>query len=132
MLARWPPLGPFLLRLVFVALLLTMTQGCSKGSARLAGHWRGIRAEGTTGPADTAANAYAGRMQIDVSGDVVTVTSPAGKETGHYKVVSEDKSTTVITTGPDGGAGSETFTLVDAKTLSWSVAAGKAIIFTKE
>jgi hypothetical protein len=113
-------------------LLLPLEAGCSKGSSRLAGHWRGVRTEGTTGPAATAADAFAGKMEIDVTGDVVTVTTPSGKETGHYKVVSEDKTTTVITTDAEAGADPQTFTLVDAKTLKWSVVPGKEIIFTKD
>jgi hypothetical protein len=115
-----------------LALLLAAASGCSKGSSRLAGHWRGVRAEGATGPSETAADAFAGKMEIDVTGDVVTVTTPAGKETGHYRVLSEDKTTTIISTDADGGADPQTFTLVDAKTLKWAVVPGKAIVFTKE
>jgi hypothetical protein len=122
-----------LLLVPFAGLLLLATMAaCSKGSSRLAGHWRGVRAEGDTGATGTAADAFAGKMEIDVTGDVVTVTTSAGKETGHYKVVSEDKTTTVITTDADGGADPQTFTLVDPKTLKWAVVPGKAIVFTKE
>jgi hypothetical protein len=119
--------------LPFVGLLvLAASGGCSKGSARLAGHWRGVRAEGATGAAEAAADAFVGKMEIDVSGDIVTVTTPSGKETGHYRVVSEDKTTTIITTDTDGGADPQNFTLIDAKTLRWAVVPGKAIIFTKD
>jgi hypothetical protein len=105
---------------------------CHKGSSRLAGHWRGIRTEGTTGAAQGAGDAFAGKMQIDVAGDIVTVTTGTGKESGHYKVVREDSTTTVIATEAEGGSEQETFTLVDPKTLKWSVVPGKAIFFTKE
>jgi hypothetical protein len=114
------------------ALSLAILGGCHKGSARLAGHWRGVSSEGSSGSADVTAKAFAGKMQIDVTGDVVTVTTPAGKETGHYRVVSEDATTTVIATEGDSGAEQETFTLVDGKTLKWTVVPGKAILFTKE
>jgi len=127
MSSNTPPLALFVL-----ALSLAGAEACAKGSSRLAGHWRGVRTEGVTGAAESAADSFAGKMQIDVTGDVVTVTTPDGKETGHYKVVSEDKTTTVITTDADGGTPPETFVLVDPKTLKWSVVTGKAIIFTKD
>jgi hypothetical protein len=91
-----------------------------------------VSAEGATGSAEATANSFAGKMQIDVSGDIVTVTTPGGKESGHYRVVREDPTTTVIATDADGAAEQETFTLVDAKTLKWNVVPGRAIIFAKD
>jgi hypothetical protein len=126
-----PPRASWLI-LGSLASLLLLASGCGKGSSRLAGHWRGVRSEGVPGAAGNAADAFAGKMQIDVTGDVVTVTTPDGKETGHYKVVSEDKTTTVITLDSDAGSPPETFTLVDPKTLRWAVVTGKAVIFTKD
>ena len=120
---RWPTIGLFSLVLVM---------GCSHGSARLAGHWRGVRAEGITPSADDAANGFAGKMQLDVSGDVMTVTTGADKQSVHYKVVSEDKTTTVIATDKDGPTEPQTFTFVDEKTIRWQVIAGKAVVFNKE
>lgn len=105
---------------------------CNHGSTRLAGHWRGVRAEGVPPSADDAANAFAGKMQIDVSGDTITVTTLAGKQSDHYKVVSEDKTTTVIATDKDGPAEPQTFTFVDDKTIRWQVIVGKAVVFNKE
>jgi hypothetical protein len=115
--------------LVLGALVLL---GCNHGSARLTGHWRGIRAEGAAPNVDDAANAFAGKMQLDASGDTITVTSPTGKQSGRYKVVSEDKTTTVITTDTDGPTEPQTFTFVDEKTLRWQVVPGKAVVFNKE
>jgi hypothetical protein len=71
-------------------------------------------------------------MQLDIAGDEVTVTSPAGTERGHYKVVREDATTTVIARDAKGGVDEETLTLVDPRTLKWNVSAGQAVIFTKE
>jgi len=119
-------------RLVWPLVGLLLVVGCNHGSARLAGHWRGVRAEGVPPSEDDAANGFAGKMQLDVSGDVITVTTAAGKETGHYKVVSEDKGTTVIATDKDGPSEPQTFTFVDEKTLRWQVVPGKAVVFNKE
>ncbi len=120
MLRRWSVLG-----VLFLA-------GCSHGSARLAGHWRGVRAEGAPPNVASAAEAFAGKMQIDVSSDIITVTSPSGKDSGHYKLVSEDKTTTIITTDKDGPSDPQTFTFVDDKTMRWQVVPGKAVVFNKE
>jgi hypothetical protein len=123
-----PPSMP-LRWLVLGALALA---GCNHGSARLAGHWRGVRAEGVPASADDAANAFAGKMSIDVTSDVITLTTSSGKQSGHYKVVSEDKATTVIATDKDGPADPQTFNFVDEKTMRWQVVPGKAVVFNKE
>jgi hypothetical protein len=117
--------------LLVLAVSATLT-GCHKGSARLSGHWRGVSSEGSTGSADVYANAFAAKMQLDVSGDIVTITTPGGKESSHYKVLREDATTTVIAAEGDAGTDQETFTLVDPKTLKWTVVPGKAIVFAKE
>jgi hypothetical protein len=106
--------------------------GCSHGSARLAGHWRGVRAEGTSNTVEDAASAFAGKLQLDVTGDVVTITTPSGKQSSHYKVVSEDATTTVLVTDTDGPGDPQTFTFVDPKTVRWAIVAGKSIVLTKE
>jgi len=111
---------------------LFLLAGCSHGSARLAGHWRGVHAEGVPAGADDSANAFAGKMQLDVTGDLITVTTPTGKDSGHYTLVKEDKSTTVITTDKDGPKEPQTFAFVDDKTMRWMVVPGKAVVFNKE
>jgi hypothetical protein len=122
MLRPWPLFG------------LLLIAGCNHGSTRLAGHWRGVRAEGVTPPVDDAANAFAGKMQLDFSGDTITVTATSGKQSDKYKVLSENPSTTVITTEKDGAANPQTFTFVGAgeKTMRWEVVPGKAVVFNKE
>jgi len=120
---RWPTIA---------SLSLVLLMGCHHGSARLAGHWRGVRAEGVPPSSDDVANGFAGKMQIDVSGDLITVSSGGNKDSVHYKVVSEDKTTTVIATDKDGPTEPQTFTFVDEKTMRWQVIAGKAVVFNKE
>jgi hypothetical protein len=106
--------------------------GCHHGSSRLTGHWRGVRAEGVSWNVDDSANAFAGKMQIDVVSDAITVTTSQGSAAGHYKLVSEDKTTTVITTDTDGSNDPQTFTFVDDKTMRWQLVPGKAVVFNKE
>jgi hypothetical protein len=109
-----------------------LATACHHGSARFEGRWRGVRAEGVAGDAVAPANAFATGMQIDVKGDTLTVSTPKDKQTGHYKVVKEDKSSLVITTEKDGPDEPQRFTFVDDKTLKWSVQDGKTIVFARQ
>jgi len=111
---------------------MLLLAACSHGSSKLAGHWRGVRAEGVVASADDAAGAFAGRMQLDFAGDAVTITTPQGEQKTRYKVVKEDASSTVISTDGDGAGDLQTFTFVDPKTMRWQVVPGKAIVFNKE
>ena len=106
--------------------------GCSGGSKRLAGRWHGTRAEGVPNESQAAADTFAGKMLIEVTGDVIVVTTGGAKLSGHYKTVREDKDKVVITTDKDGPTDEQTFTFVDAKTMRWSVVSGKAIFFAKD
>jgi hypothetical protein len=113
----------------FAALALV---GCSPGSERLYGRWRGTRAEGVAADMQAAANAFATRMQIDVSGDVMVVTTAGDKQNCHYKTVREDKGKVVITTDKDGPKEEQTFTFDGPKTMRWAVTPdGKSIVFVK-
>src|SRR5271155_1908930 len=79
--------------------LLLLAAGCSgAGSKRLQGSWHGLRSEGVGPAAAVAANAFAAALRLDVTGDGITVTTPKDKQTGHYKVVKEDKTAVVIVT----------------------------------
>jgi hypothetical protein len=71
-------------------------------------------------------------MLIEVSGDTITITTGSDKQSGHYKLLSEDKTTTVIATDKDGPTEPQTFTFVDDKTMRWLVVPGKAVVFNKE
>jgi len=101
------------------------------GSARLEGRWKGKSAEGVAPEAQSAANAFAAEAEIDVRGDEITVITSRDKQTGSYKVIREDKSQVTIVTDKDGPDDTQTFTLVDDKTLKWNVLDGKTITFTR-
>ncbi len=122
------------MRIQFAALALTLSLfgGCGHGSKRLAGHWRGIRAEGVAPEVQTAANAFAGKMLIDVTDDIIVVTTATDKQTGHYKTVSDEKNKVVIVADKDGGSDEQTFNFVDEKTMRWAVTNDKSIVFTHE
>jgi hypothetical protein len=107
--------------------------GCRhSGSSRLEGHWRGVRAEGVPYDAQTAANAFATGMELDIRGDSITVSSPKEKQSGRFHLVREDKNSLVLTTEKDGPDEPQTFTFVDLKTMKWSVLEGKTIVFVRQ
>jgi hypothetical protein len=125
--------APLLVAFASLAALGALGPACHHdGAARLEGRWHGVRAEGLTGDALAAANAFATGTQLEVKGDAITVTTPKDKQAGRYKVVKEDKATVVITTDKDGPDESQTFTFVDDKTMKWAVLEGKAIVFQKQ
>ena len=105
---------------------------CGGGAKRLQGKWHGLRAEGVAVASQAAANSFASRMTLEVSGDSITVTTPHDKQSGRYRVVKEDKSTLVLTTDKDGPREPQTFTFVDDKTVKWLVMDGEAIVFGKQ
>jgi hypothetical protein len=123
-------------RIVRAALLCALacsTLACrGDGSARLQGHWRGVRADGVPPEALGGANAFATGTELEVKGDSITITTPKDKQTGRYKVVKQDKATLVITTDKDGPGDPQTFTFVDDKTVRWAVLEGKSILFSKQ
>ncbi len=126
-------LVPWLARASLFGAILSSVAGChGDGATRLQGRWRGVRAEGVTPEAVSAANAFATATEIDVKGDAITVTTPKDKQSGRYKVVRQDKSSLVITTDKDGTDDPQTFTFVDDKTLRWAVLDGKSILFAKQ
>jgi hypothetical protein len=114
------------------SMLTLLCAGCGQGSKRLAGHWRGVRAEGVGPDVQAAANTFAGKMTIDVTGDVIVVTTATDKQSGHYKTVSDDKAKLVIATDKDGPSDPQTFLFPDAKTMKWVVQEGKAIVFVRD
>jgi len=124
MMPRW------LTRACLVGLLVAA--GCgSSGSKRLQGKWHGQRSEGVATAVTAQANAFATAMQLEVKGDAITVTTSTSSQSGHYKVVKEDKTSVVITTDKDGPTEPQTFTFVDDKTLKWAVVPGQSIVFAR-
>lgn len=125
--------APLFVALASLAALGALGPACHHdGAARLEGRWHGVRAEGVAGEALAAANAFATGTQLEVKGDAITVTTPKDRQSGHYKVLKEDKATVVIMTDKDGPDEPQTFTFVDDKTMKWAVLEGKAIVFQKQ
>jgi hypothetical protein len=113
---------------------MVLVAACGKpGAPQLQGKWKGTKVEGVGGDAQGSANSFASQIQLEVSGDVITVTYPKDqKQTGHYTVKKADKSTVVIAADKDGATSEETFTLVDDKTMKWSVDPGRLITFVRQ
>jgi hypothetical protein len=114
------------------AVLLALAACHHGGAARLEGRWRGVHVEGVGREALAAANGFATETEIDVKSDVLSVTTPKGRQSGRYKVVREDEHTVVITTDKDGPSDPQTFTFVDDRTMKWAVLEGKSIVFQKQ
>jgi len=126
------PLLRVSLAAAIVASIAWGTAGCGGGgSSRLQGKWHGLRADGVMPGALAAANAFAAGMMLEVKGDAITVTTPKDKQSGHYHVVKEDKTSVIITTDKDGPTEPQTFTFVDDKTLRWALDGGQTILFGK-
>src|SRR5437016_5852446 len=97
--------------------LFVLLAACGKsGAPQLQGKWRGTKAEGVPADAQKDANAFAAQMELEVKGDVITVTYPKDqKQTGRYTVKRSEKSTLVIAADKDGPGSEETFTFIDDK-----------------
>jgi hypothetical protein len=120
-------------RHVAVALLLGGLWACGhKGSARLEGHWKGTRADGVGPDQQAAASAFASQMEIDVTGDAITVVTGKDRQMGTYKVLKEDKAGVTIVTDKDGAGDAQLFLFVDDKTMRWAVLEGKTITFVRQ
>jgi hypothetical protein len=119
--------------LTVVALLGTLAgfAGCrSEGAARLEGRWKGTSVEGVAPEAMGAAMAFATDMEIEVKGDVISVTTPQGKQTGRFVVDHEDKSSITIVTDKDDKSDRQTFTFVGGRTMKWAVDEKKGTVIT--
>lgn len=120
------------MRIVAVVLALVALVACGRGSSRLEGRWKGLRADGVAPEAQARANDFAMAMELEVKGDTITVKSPSDKQTGKYKVVEDSKTKLVIVTDKDGPDDKQTFTFSDDKTMKWSVVDGKTITFVRQ
>jgi hypothetical protein len=113
-------------------LLLPLVASCAvAGSPRLQGRWHGVRAEGVGGEAANVAAAFAAGMELDVTGDAISVTTGGQRQSGRYRVLREDPNAVVMTTDADGWNEPQTFTFAGPDTLRWSVLPGKAIVFAR-
>ncbi len=123
--------APALVALGFLA--CTVSSACShSGSSRREGRWKGTSAEGVAPEAASRRERVRGR-----DGDRRArrrdhgLSPPHDKQSGTYKVLHEDKGQVTIVTDKDAPNDTQTFTLVDDKTLKWSVLDGKTITFAR-
>jgi hypothetical protein len=124
--------GSMLERAGLFALLFAVS-GCGhKGSPRLEGHWRGLRAEGVGSDVQQMADAFATGTELDVRGEAILVITPKGKQAGKFKVKSEDKTSITIWTDGDGPSDPQTFMFIDERTMKWNVLEGKTITFRRD
>lgn len=120
---------------VFVAVMVVASVACGgkpRGSTRLEGRWRGVRAEGVDPGVQTQANVFAIGTEIIAKGDQISITTPAAKGlTAKYTVEKDDKASLVIRTDKD--AATETFAFGDDPThMTWRVDERKSIVFKKQ
>ncbi len=112
------------------ALFFVLLVGCHKASGKLEGHWVGQKATGVAPAEQEAANRFAAETALDFKGTTVVVKTEHEKQTGHYRVVREDKDTVVLVT--EEGDEEQTLTLEGDKTLKWTIEKDKTIIFAKQ
>jgi hypothetical protein len=121
------------MRALLIASSLAGLAACGhKGSPRLEGHWRGLHAEGVSPDAQPMADTFASGTELDIRGEALVVTTPAGKQAGKFKVKSEDKTSITIWTDGDGPNDPQTFVFVDERTMKWNVLEGKTITFRRD
>lgn len=122
----------FALLLSAVTVMTAACGGKSKGSPRLEGRWRGVRAEGVDPAYQAQANVFAMGTEIVAKGDQISITTPAAKDvTAKYTVEKDEKTSIVIRTDKD--AAIETFAFEDDPTqMRWRVDERKSIIFKKQ
>jgi hypothetical protein len=111
---------------------LLVLEACRGGGpSKLQGRWQGVRAEGVDPEAQAASDEFATSLSMEFKGDVVSVATATEKQSGRYAVVNEDKGMVVIAIADDAGDERETFTLVDDRTVKWSIGDTKRIILTR-
>lgn len=89
-------------RLVLLVAMVVLV-ACNKGSApKLEGRWRGVKASGVPAEQVGTANLFASTMELEFKGDVVSVHTGSEKQSGKFKVVSDDKKAVVIVTDQTG------------------------------
>lgn len=127
---REAPLSHRLTTVAFLAVLIALT-GCRRGSAKLEGRWKGVRAEGVDPAAAAKAELFAGSTEIVAIGDKIAIQTPNGRSpTSTYTIDKEDATTLVIHTDRDPNA--ETFTFNEkADTMVWRIDETRRIWFKK-
>jgi hypothetical protein len=101
-------------------------------SPRLEGRWIGIRAEGVSPEARSAANAFATSTELEFRRNEITVATAKQTQSGRYQLVREEPSAVVIATDLEGPAHPQTFVFAGDETMRWVLPEGKTIVFAKE
>ena len=117
-----------------LAVLAISASGCRAPAAspRLEGRWIGIRAEGVSPEARSAANVFATSTELEFRRNEITVATAKQTQSGRYQLVREDPNAVVIATDLDGPAHPQTFIFAGDETMRWVLPEGKAIVFAKE
>jgi hypothetical protein len=118
---------------VVMVLALVLGASCKKNpTARLEGHWHGIRAAGVTPSTLPSANLFAANMELEFKGDQVSVHRGPEKQSTKFHVQRSDDKTIVIATDQDGPNDLQTFTFTDERTMDWTVQSGQTIQFIRQ
>jgi hypothetical protein len=114
------------------ALVLVLAACGRSGCPRLEGRWRGVRAEGVGNESPVLANVFAQKTELEVKGDLMTLTTPGETQSGRYRVVYENDTSVTITTDRDGPDSPQTFTFEGPKALRWLAAQGESMVFARQ
>lgn len=117
-------------RALALVVAVVLLSACHKGSAKLQGKWKGTRTDGVGAEVQAQADRWAGQVQIEFKGDVMTVTTPTGAASSRYKVTHEDKGSVKIVTDADGSE--ESLAFESDSTMKWTAMPGKTITLAKE
>jgi hypothetical protein len=115
-----------------VAAILSIACRTPASSAELEGRWIGVRAEGVSAEARSAANAFATNTELEFRRNEITVATAKQTQSGRYQLLREDPNAVVIATDLDGPAHPQTFVFAGDETMRWMLPEGKAIVFAKE
>jgi hypothetical protein len=115
-----------------LAAILSIACHAPASSAELEGRWIGVRAEGVSAEALSAANAFATNTELEFRRNEITVATAKQTQSGRYQLLREDPNAVVIATDLDGPAHPQTFVFAGDETMRWMLPEGKAIVFAKE
>jgi hypothetical protein len=115
-----------------LAALASALVACATGPSRMQGHWRGIRAEGVGAGVESTADAFVRGLEIDVRGDVMSVTLAGERQVGRFRVVHEDSKKIVVITELDGPADPQEFGFGADGAMRWRALPGRTIVFARD
>lgn len=119
-------------RWTFALAALAGALACGKDATRLEGHWRGTYVEGPGYEQSQTARDFVKAMELDVKGDVITVTAGGERNTSRFVVDAEDKTSLTLHTEREPQE-REVFVFQGEKVMKWNVVEGRAIVtFVKD